>query len=43
MKRIFAVTLALVLMLAGCTVQVPAAAPATTGGEAAARRPSGGR
>jgi ribose transport system substrate-binding protein len=40
MKRIFAVTLALVLMLAGCTVQVPAAAPATTGGEAAAAAPA---
>lgn len=40
MKRIFVVTLALVLMLAGCTVQVPAAAPATTGGEAAAAVPA---
>lgn len=40
MKRIFVVTLALVLMLAGCTVQVPAAAPATTGGEAAAAAPA---
>jgi ribose transport system substrate-binding protein len=40
MKRIFVIALALVLMLAGCTVQVPAAAPAATGGEAAAPAPA---
>ena len=40
MKRILIVALALMLVLAGCTVQVPAAAPAATGGEPAAAAPA---
>jgi ribose transport system substrate-binding protein len=39
MKRILIVALALMLMVSGCTVQVPAAQPAATGGEPAAAAP----
>lgn len=39
MKRILIVALALMLMVSGCTVQVPAAQPAATGGEQAAAAP----
>jgi ribose transport system substrate-binding protein len=39
MKRILIVALALMLVVSGCTVQVPAAQPAATGGEPAAAAP----